>query len=81
MLDCIQSTRFLWRKPFLAYLLLESICSSDYEILLLIPIKKNGRRMKMQNLYYIFLCIRRKMYDGKRSKNTQRPKSCGQISL
>lgn len=48
MLDCIQSIRFLWRKPFVAYLLLESICSSDYEILLLIPIKKNGRRMKLQ---------------------------------
>lgn len=81
MLDCIQSTRFLWRKPFVAYLLLESICSSDYEILLLIPTKIIGRRMKMQNLYYIFLRKRRKMYDGKRGKIAQRPKSCGQISL
>lgn len=50
MIDCIQSTRFLWRKPFVAYLLLESICSSDYEILLLIPNKKNGRRMKLQSV-------------------------------
>lgn len=50
MLDCIQSIRFLWRKPFVAYLLLKSICSSDCEILLLIPNKKNGRRMKLQSV-------------------------------
>lgn len=64
MLDCIQSIRFLWRKPFVAYLLLKSICSSDYEILLLIPTEKKWQEDEDADLVLHFPAKRRKMYDG-----------------